>query len=124
KYKLLLRKSNCGPSTKNHPKMKTRRTLILSLMFFVIQSCSRKSAADFNSDPSEFKEYISGFTSGVVPAKSDFRVVLAFNKTEWKANQLLDNNLFDISPAVDGKVVALSSNTVAFIPEKKLENGV
>ena len=103
--------------------MKTGRILILSLMFFVIQSCSRKSAADFNSDPSQFKEYISGFTSGVVPAKSDFRVVLAFSKTEWKPNQLLDNNLFDISPAVNGKVIALSPNTVAFIPEK-LQNGI
>nr|WP_228526527.1 MG2 domain-containing protein [Flavobacterium sp. LC2016-13] len=31
--------------------------------------------------------------------------------------------MFDISPSVDGKVVALSSNTIAFIPEKKLKAG-
>nr|WP_255673669.1 MG2 domain-containing protein [Flavobacterium sp. JAS] len=31
--------------------------------------------------------------------------------------------MFDISPSVDGKVVALSTNTIAFIPEKKLKPG-
>nr|WP_228519120.1 MG2 domain-containing protein [Flavobacterium sp. LC2016-12] len=31
--------------------------------------------------------------------------------------------MFDISPSVDGKVVALSPNTIAFIPEKKLKPG-
>ena len=49
-------------------------------------------------------------------------MALAFDKKEWKANQVLDNDLFDISPSVDGKVVALSSNTIAFIPDEKLKS--
>jgi uncharacterized protein YfaS (alpha-2-macroglobulin family) len=49
-------------------------------------------------------------------------VVLAFD-SNWNVNQVLDDDLFDISPSVNGKVVALSSNTIAFIPEKKLESG-
>ncbi|BFM43437.1 MG2 domain-containing protein [Flavobacterium sp. CFS9] len=48
---------------------------------------------------------------------------MAFDKKEWKVNQELDDDLFDISPNVRGKVVALSTNTIAFIPEKKLEAG-
>ena len=92
-------------------------------VFFIFQSCGRKSAADFNSDFSLFKEYIVSFTGGIVSSESDIRVVLAFDKKEWKANQVLDSDLFDISPSVDGKVVALSSNTIAFIPEKKLKPG-
>ncbi len=92
-------------------------------VFFIFQSCGRKSAADFNSDFSLFKEYIVSFTGGIVSSESDIRVVLAFDKKEWKANQVLDSDLFDISPGVDGKVVALSSNTIAFIPEKKLKPG-
>ncbi|HEX8270528.1 MAG TPA: MG2 domain-containing protein [Flavobacterium sp.] len=102
--------------------MKTKGLLAIALLFLVLQGC-KKSAADFNSDPLLFKEYISGFTGGIVPARSDIRVVLAFDKKDWKINQVLDNDLFDISPSVDGKVVALSSNTIAFIPEKKLDNG-
>ena len=88
-------------------------------VFFIFQGCSKKS--DFNSDFSLFKEYIVSFTGGIVPSESDIRVVLAFDKKEWKVNQVLDNDLFDISPGIDGKVVALSSNTLAFIPEKKLD---
>lgn len=91
-------------------------------MFFLFQGCNKKSAADFNSDFSLFKEYIVSFTGGIVSAKSDIRVVLAFDNN-WKVNQVLDDDLLDISPNVHGKVVALSNNTIAFIPEKKLESG-
>ena len=101
--------------------MKTKGFVCALLLFVVFQSCRKQSAADFNSDFSLFKEYISSFTSGMVSTRSDIRVVLAFDKKDWKPQQVLDNSLFDISPSVDGKVVALSSNTVAFIPEKTLD---
>ena len=103
--------------------MKAKGLVFVFFVFFIFQSCGRKSAADFNSDFSLFKEYIVSFTGGIVSSESDIRVVLAFDKKEWKANQELDNDLFDISPSVDGKVVALSPNTIAFIPEKKLKPG-
>ncbi len=101
--------------------MKTIKLIGLFLAIFVLHSCSKKSASDFDSDFSLYKDYISSFSSGFVPVKSDFRVQLAFNKSDWKPNQELDENLFDISPSVSGKVVALSSNTIAFIPKNKLE---
>ena len=100
--------------------MKTTRFLQLIFVLIVALSCS-KSAKDFNSDFSQFKAYILNFSSGLVSANSDIRVVLAFDKKEWTANEELDENLFTISPSVNGKVVALSNNTIAFIPEKKLE---
>ena len=100
--------------------MKTSKLIGLFLAIFVLHSCSKKSAADFDSDFALFKDYISSFSSGFVSVKSDIRVQLAFNKSDWKPNQELDDNLFDISPSVSGKVVALSSNTIAFIPKEKL----
>ncbi|OOV19908.1 alpha-2-macroglobulin [Flavobacterium sp. LM4] len=103
--------------------MKAKGLVLVFCVFFIFQSCGRKSAADFNSDFSLFKEYIVSFTGGLVSSESDIRVVLAFDKKDWKANQVLDSDLFDISPSVDGKVVALSPNTIAFIPEKKLKPG-
>jgi uncharacterized protein YfaS (alpha-2-macroglobulin family) len=101
--------------------MKTKGFVCALLLFFVFQSCRKQSAADFNSDFSLFKEYISSFTSGIVSTRSDIRIVLAFEKKDWQPKQILDSNLFDISPSVDGKVVVLSANTLAFIPEKTLE---
>ncbi|MFH6947130.1 alpha-2-macroglobulin [Flavobacterium sp. FlaQc-51] len=103
--------------------MKKKGLILVFCVFFIFQSCGRKSAADFNSDFSLFKEYIVSFTGGIVSSESDIRVVLAFDKKDWKVNQVLDSDLLDISPSVDGKVVALSSNTLAFIPEKKLKPG-
>ncbi len=101
--------------------MKTTKSILILLAIFVLHSCSKKSANDFDSNFSLYKDYISSFSSGYVPVKSDFRVQLAFNKSDWKPNQELDDDLFDISPSVSGKVVALSSNTIAFIPKDKLE---
>jgi len=101
--------------------VKARKLVYVFFVFLIFQACGKKS--DFNSDFSLFKEYITSFTGGIVSAQSDIRVVLAFDKKEWKVNEVLDNDLFDISPSVDGKVVALSSNTIAFIPEEKLKVG-
>jgi uncharacterized protein YfaS (alpha-2-macroglobulin family) len=102
--------------------VKTKGLIYVFSVFFLFQACGKKSAADFNSDFSLFKEYIVSFTGGIVSAQSDIRVVLAFDNN-WKVNQVLDDDLFDISPSVNGKVIALSNNTIAFIPEKKLESG-
>lgn len=101
--------------------MKTSKILGLLVAMLLWQSCSKKSASDFDSDPSLYKDYITGFSSGFVSVNSDFRVQLAFNKSDWKPNQELDSDLFDVSPNVSGKVVALSPNTIAFIPNEKLE---
>ncbi|MBS7229936.1 hypothetical protein KHA90_02770 [Flavobacterium psychroterrae] len=103
--------------------MKAKGLVLVFCVFFIFQSCGRKSAADFNSDFSLFKEYIVSFTGGIVSSESDIRVVLAFDKKDWKVNQELDDDLFDISPNVHGKVVALSGNTLAFIPDEKLKPG-
>lgn len=101
--------------------MKNCKVFCLLIALVMWQSCSKKSAADFDSDFALFKEYITGFSSGYVSVHSDFRVQLAFNKSDWKPNQELDDDLFEISPSVSGKVVALSSNTIAFVPKEKLE---
>ncbi|MGV9003008.1 alpha-2-macroglobulin family protein [Flavobacterium sp.] len=101
--------------------MKNCKMFCLLIALIFSQSCSKKASADFDSDSALFTEYITGFSSGYASVHSDFRVQLAFNKSDWKANQELDDNLFQISPSVKGKVVALSNNTIAFIPKEKLE---
>jgi len=102
--------------------VKTKGLIYVFFVCILFQACGRKSAADFNSDFSLFKEYIVSFTGGIVSAQSDIRVVLAFDNNNWKVNQVLDDDLIDISPNVHGKVMALSNNTIAFIPEQKLES--
>lgn len=100
--------------------MKLNRYLQLIVLLIVSYSCGKKSE-NFNSDFNLYKDYILNFSSGLVSTETDFRVVLAFDNKEWTPNQELDSDLFSTSPNVSGKVVALSSNTVAFIPSEKLE---
>ncbi len=101
--------------------MKVVKLVTLVIAMIVVHSCGKKDTANFNSDLSLFTEYITSFTSGYTSSQSDIRVQLAFTKNEWKANQELDEDLFDIDPSIKGKVVALSGNTVAFIPGEKLQ---
>src|SRR5690554_4645320 len=100
--------------------MSIKRLLLLLTVVFFVQSC-KKSAQDFESDFSLYREYISSFTSGLVSSESDIRMVSAFDKSDWIAGQEINDDLFDISPSVKGKVVALSSNTLSFVPENKLK---
>lgn len=100
--------------------MKLLKSVGIFLMFLVLFSCGKK-AADFDSNFELFKNHISAFTSGFVSVKSDIRVQLAFNNPSWKVNQELDSDLLDISPSVSGKLVALSPNTIAFVPSEKLD---
>ena len=101
--------------------MKINPFLKLFLVLILLVSCS-KDSKNFNSDPSLFKEYILNYSSGIVSAKSDIRVVLAFDNADWTQNKALDKDLFSINPKVDGKVVALSTNTLAFVPSEPLES--
>ena len=102
--------------------MSIKRLMQLLVAVVVLHSCGKKeSTEDFNSDFSLFKDYIQSFSSGLLSSKSDIRVVFTFDKNEWTANQEVDQSLFEISPSVKGKVVALSSNTLAFVPEQSLK---
>src|SRR5690606_10479757 len=97
-----------------------KRFLSLFIVVLSVQSC-KKSTAEFESDFSLYREYISSFTSGLVSSESDVRIVFNFDKSEWIAGQEISEDLFDISPSVKGKVVALSTNTLSFVPENKLK---
>ena len=102
--------------------MLIKRLSLLLVTFLIMQSCAKKvPTEEFNSDFSLYKDFVLSFSSGIVSANSDLRVTLAFDKTEWKPNQEIENDLFEISPNVKGKMMALASNTIAFIPEKPLE---
>lgn len=65
--------------------MKAKRWLQLIVVLVVMVSCTKK-AEDFNSKFELFKKYILNFSSGLVSAKSDIRVVLAFENQNWKTN--------------------------------------
>ena len=44
--------------------MKTKGLVCVFFVFLLFQACGKKSAAEFNSDFSLFKEFITNFTGG------------------------------------------------------------
>lgn len=94
---------------------------VLLLLLVIITSCSKKPGEGFDSNYSLYKDYITGFSSGLISARSDIQAGLAFSKKEWKVNQELDNSYYTISPSVKGKVFWLPGNIVAFRPSEKLK---
>jgi hypothetical protein len=66
--------------------MKTSKLIGLFLAIFVLHSCSKKSAADFDSDFTLYKDYISSFSSGFVSVSSDIRVCLFL---DYQKNDIL-----------------------------------
>lgn len=100
--------------------MKKQRILSVVIALLLVVSCSKKKSENFDSDYSLFKDYILNYSPGIISSSDDIRVVLAFDNQDWLENKELDKNLFEINPSVKGKVVALSSNTIAFVPDDKL----
>ncbi|MFC2441647.1 MAG: MG2 domain-containing protein, partial [Capnocytophaga ochracea] len=79
-----------------------------------------KKNVNFNSDPLAFKDYISGYTSGLISAHSGIKILLNEPLSQDKMDKVNDLNLFEISPKVKGKVVCVNPTLVEFVPEKPL----
>src|SRR5690606_10489265 len=65
----------------------------------------------------EFREYISNVTSGVISTQSEVRVVLRNPSSNLQGDQILEDAVLEVSPRTEGKVIALSNQSIAFVPE-------
>ena len=96
--------------------MKKIGFVLLALLLAV--ACKKNS--NFNSNPLAFKDYISGYTSGVISAHSGIKILLNEPLSQEKMDKINDLHLFEISPKVEGKVVCQSPSQIAFVPNKPL----
>ena len=84
--------------------MKNFFTFFIAL--FLVASCAKKGGFK-DSDPTLFKEYISGFSSGSISADAPIEVVLT--QLDSKALEGVEvDKLFDFSPKVEGKTTTKS----------------
>lgn len=104
----------------------TRTTFIaLSLIItgLLATRCGDDDPQDFKINP-EFTKHISAFTSGVISAHSsiEIRLVKPY-KEKITPNVAAAENLFDVSPGIDGKTMWIDQNTVSFVPDQPFESG-
>ena len=96
--------------------MKKLSLVLIALL--LVFSC--KKNGNFNSNPLAFKDYISGYTSGMISAHSGIKILLNEPLSQEKMDKINDLHLFEISPKVEGKVVCQSPSQIAFVPQKPL----
>ncbi len=102
-------------------KKKIVLTVVCLLLAF-LQACKKDAMQDFPlSDPKDFSEYISAFTTGMISSKSPIDIALTKNWGEWKDQQEVDAKLFTISPEVKGKLRYLANQTLRFEPSERLK---
>ena len=71
-----------------------------------------------------FAEYISGYTTGVIPSGSTLRVVFASEIIDSTLiGQESQENVFKFSPSIKGKTVWVNTRSIEFRPEERLEAG-
>ena len=92
---------------------------IILCILFVFSSCNRKKIIEV--DP-EFAKYIEAYTSGVVSKKSTIRIQLATDAAATHTvNENIKEELFNFSPAVEGKAFWVDARTIEFKPTKDLD---
>lgn len=95
---------------------------MLCILLGMLQACKKNNETDFPiSDPNNFTEYIKAFTTGMVSAKTSVDIELTENFGNWTDNQEVNNNIFTITPSVNGKVIYAGNNTLRFEPKEKLK---
>lgn len=95
---------------------------IICICIATIHSCSDKKLKPIYIDPA-FSEYIISFTSGVVSSASTIRVRMVQENPSAVAGQELQDNPFEFSPEIEGKAVWVDSQTIEFIPKKRMPAG-
>ncbi|WP_054852434.1 alpha-2-macroglobulin [Olleya sp. ITB9] len=98
--------------------MKSKSLLSLVLVIFFIVSCKQKESETDNLF--KFRDYISYTTSGRISVAENININLAKIVEGWEADQILDSDVFKISPYVEGKAIVINDHALRFVPDENL----
>lgn len=94
--------------------------LAISSLSLLLFACGPSNPEFIQVDPA-FREYISGYTSGMVNRGQSIRVELNDTTAQLlKLEQEELNELLEIEPLVPGKVIAISDRVIEFVPAENL----
>jgi len=102
-----------------HHKRVPLRWLTVIFLPLLLTACKHKPKL-VEVDPS-FSKYIEAYTSGVISKKNTIRIQLAVDASVTHTlNETIKDDLFEFSPAVDGKAYWIDARTIEFKPAKDL----
>ncbi len=122
-FKFLLTPENMKPPSRNKMAVAAIAIGLVLAGIFYFTSKTGKQHPAFFVDPA-FGEYISAYTTGVIPSGSSLNVVFAQDMVDsgFIAKEYPEN-LFDFSPYISGKTVWVDKRTVEFRPDGRMTRG-
>ena len=106
------------------------RTRIVSLFILSIgvffTACKQKKEDKYTYVNPEYSTYISAFTSGDVSRGKAIKVVLTqpIDTSKFRIGEALSDDLFDLSPGINGIARYSDPYTIEFVPEKWFKSGL
>lgn len=107
--------------------MKTRKTIWLAVsvlaivIIAIVVVVKSKAEQRFKRVNPAFREYISGFTTGIISVESTIKIRLALDFADSSLiSKEIDQTLFDFSPNIKGKAYWIDGRTIEFRPAEKL----
>lgn len=95
----------------------------LSIYVLTFSACKNKVDVNSIQVDAGFSSYVSAFTSGVVSNRSTIKVVLLEPHPKAQVGQIIEQDLFDFEPSLDGQAYWLDEQTVEFRANEKLPSG-
>ena len=95
-----------------------KNLFLLAGIIVLFNGCQSSKDVEITFD-NRFLDYVNGYTSGVISKKDNISIELA---SEVTIPETLPDNLFDISPSVEGSLVK-SGQTIVFSPSVPLKSG-
>jgi alpha-2-macroglobulin len=99
-----------------------KKALLLLLILTALTSCKDKKNEIPAIDPA-FTSYVSGFTSGVIPAGSRLLISLVSDVPVSQRESSVDLELLECKPSVEGSYRWIDSRTLEFTPAEMLAPG-
>lgn len=105
-----------------------KSTILLIIMAVAVPLAATAAILGFKTQKincwnAEFSRYVSGWTQGIISKSNTLKVVFVSGTVDSLKRNNLPDNLFEISPAVEGKWKFVDNVTIEFTPDKFFESG-
>lgn len=105
----------------SHHRLPIISNRLFVFVFIILLSACRSNQKTVSVDPA-FGQYIEAYTTGVVSKKNTISIRLANDVSiSHTANEVIDDKVLSISPAVSGKTYWTDARTIEFKPDIELK---
>nr|NQU94030.1 hypothetical protein [Bacteroidota bacterium] len=102
---------------------KLRLPAFLVLLAILLLSCNQDGRHEKRSDPNQFEDYISGYTSGTIASQTPVTVTLSKEVQGISPGDETSLEIFDFDPEIEGKTFLIDPFTIEFRPDAPFVSG-